>query len=196
MGCGIYKITNKKNNKVYVGSSIELEKRKEKHFWMLKKGIHDNKFLQSSFDRDGIENFTFEIIEICDMNELVEKENFYILENNSNDMKFGYNLCLVSEDRRNKLSIGTKLQLSKYNLKKNNNFTKFSLTSIETGEEIIFETLVDAANYLYDNGYSKASLRNIRMKLSNSLRGVKVNCGRTNKCIRRTCYKHRFKIIN
>lgn len=196
MGCGIYKIINTKNNKIYIGSSVNIEKRKEKHFWMLKKGIHDNKFLQSSFNRDGIESFSFEIVESCKEDELVEKENYYILENKSNDMKFGYNLCLVSEDRRNKLSEKTKLQLSKYNLQKNNNFSKFSLTNIETEKELIFETLVDAANYLYSNGYTKASLRNIRMKLSNSLRGVKVNCGGTSKCTRKTCYKHRFKIIN
>ena len=196
MGCGIYKITNTKNNKIYIGSSVDIKKRKEKHFWMLQKGIHDNKFLQSSYDRDGKENFIFDIIEMCDKKDLVEKENYYILENKTNDMKFGYNLCLVSDSRKNKLLDKTKIQLSKYNLKKNNNFEKFALINIETEKEYIFETLFEAANYLYDNGFTKASLRNIRMKLSNSLRGKEVNCGKKSKCIRKTCYKHKFKIIN
>jgi len=74
MGCGIYKITNTKINKIYIGSSVNIKKRKEKHFWMLQKKIHDNKFLQSSYDRDGKENFIFDIIEMCDKKDLVEKE--------------------------------------------------------------------------------------------------------------------------
>lgn len=195
MGCGIYRIINTKNNKIYIGSSVDIKKRKEKHFWMLKKGVHDNKFLQSSYDRDGKENFIFDIIEMCDKKDLVEKENYYILENKSNNMNFGYNLCLVSDNRKNKLSNKTKIQLSKYNLKKNNNFEKFVLINIETEKEYIFETLVDAANYLLENGFTKGSPRNIRMKLSNSLRGVKLDNG-SKGSIRKTCYKHKFKIIN
>jgi len=195
MGCGIYKITNTKNNKIYIGSSVDVKKRNEKHFWMLKKGIHDNKFLQSSYNRDGKESFIFDTIEMCDKKDLVEKENYYILKNKSNDMNFGYNLCLVSDSRKNKLSDKTKIQLSKYNLKKNNNFEKFALINIENEKEYIFETLVDAANYLLENGFAKGSPRNVRMSISNSLRGVKLNNG-YNGSIRKTCYKHRFKIIN
>lgn len=196
MGCGIYKIINTKNKKIYIGSSVNVEKRKEKHFWMLKKGIHDNKFIQSSFNRDGNESFIFEIIEFCNFEELVDKENHYIIENKSNNMKFGYNLCMVSDERKNILSDKTKIQLSKHNLEKNNNFTKFSLINIETEKEIIFENLVDAANYLIMNGFAKGKPRNVRMSISNSLRGVKLNCGGNYKCVRKTCYKHRFKIIN
>ena len=196
MGCGIYKITNTKNNKIYIGSSVDIKKRKEKHFWMLKSGVHDNKFLQSSYNRDGIINFIFDIIEMCDKKDLVEKENYYIIENKSNNMKFGYNLCLVSDSRRNILSDKTKIQLSKYNLQKNNNFKKFALINIETEKEIIFENLVDAANYLITNGFAKGKPRNVRMSISNSLRGKEINCGGNYKCVRKTCYKHRFKIIN
>ena len=197
MGCGIYKITNTKNNKIYIGSSVNVEKRKEKHFWMLKKGIHDNKFIQNSFNRDGSESFIFEIIEFCDFEELVDKENHYIIEFKSNNMKFGYNLCMVSDERKNILSDKTKIQLSQYNLEKNNNFKKFALINIETEQEYIFETLVDAANYLLKNGFAKGKPRNVRMSVSNSLRGVKLNNGKHGKgSIRKTCYKHRFKIIN
>ena len=195
MGCGIYKIINTKNNKIYVGSSVDIKKRREKHFWMLEKGIHDNKFLQSSYDRDGKENFVFEIVEMCDEKDLVEKENSYILENKTNDMDFGYNLCLVSDSRRNRVSDKTKTQLSRYNLKKNNNFEKFYLVNIETEKEFVFNSLVEAANYLYDNGFANGQLRNIRMKLSQSLRGIKINNGHKGS-IRKTCYKHKFKIIN
>ena len=35
MNSGIYKILNKTNNKVYIGSSVNLKSREYKHFWML-----------------------------------------------------------------------------------------------------------------------------------------------------------------
>jgi hypothetical protein len=69
------------------------------------------------------------------------------------------------------------------------------LINIETGEEFIFNTLVDGANYLIENGYSNGNPRNVRQKLSLSLRGKKVNNGYKG-TIRKTCYKHEFKLIN
>jgi hypothetical protein len=82
-------------------------------------------------------------------------------------------------------------------LTKNGNFTIFSLTNIITEEVHIFDSLVDGANYLIDNGFAKGNPRNVRIKLSSSLRGVVVNNGKKNNgSIRKTCYKHNFKIIN
>jgi len=85
MNSGIYKILNKTNNKVYIGSSVNLKNREYKHFWMLKKNIHDNKFLQKSFNRDGLENFVFEVLENCDLNLLIDRENHYINDYKSNN---------------------------------------------------------------------------------------------------------------
>ena len=38
MGCGIYKITNKIDKKVYIGSSLNISSRHYKHFWLLDAG--------------------------------------------------------------------------------------------------------------------------------------------------------------
>jgi group I intron endonuclease len=197
MGCGIYKITNLIDKKIYIGSSINLENREYRHFWMLKKGIHDNSHLQNSFNKYGIQSFEFDIIEECDESNLIDKENHYINFYLSNIQDYGYNMALVNEFRRNNYNNEVKQKISKFNLIKNGNFTTFSLTNIETNEEHIFESLVDGANYLVNNGFSKGKLSSIRMKLSNSLRGKKINNGKNNKgSIRKTCYKHKFKIIN
>ncbi len=195
MGCGIYRILNTNNNKCYIGSSVNLESRNYKHFWMLSRGSHDNKYLQKSFNKHGIDSFIFEILEECDYSELIDKENFYINKYKSNDLTLGYNLSLVNEFRRNTYNDEVKVSLSKYNLKKNNNFTKYSLTNILTNEVFIFDTLVEGANYLLSNGFANGKPRNVRMVISNSLRGVKVNNG-SHGAIRKTCYKHNFKIIN
>lgn len=193
MSCGIYMIKNIKNSKVYIGSTIDLKSREYKHFWMLNKNIHDNIFLQNSYNKHGKDNFTFNIIESCDYNSLVEKENHYIKLYHSNDINYGYNLCTVNEFRRNNYNESVKVNLSKYNLEKNNNFTKFKLIS-ETGESFIFDNLVDAANYLIKNGYSVGKPKNVRQKLSEALRGKKINNG-YNGSIRKTCYKHKFIIL-
>jgi group I intron endonuclease len=195
MDCGIYKITNTINNKVYVGSSINLKEREYKHFWMLKKGLHDNHYLQNSFDKYGKENFIFEIIDFCEPKELISRENELIKFYEANNLNKGYNLALVNEFRRNIYNDEVKIKLSKYNLNKNGKILKYSLTNIQTNQEYIFETLVEGANYLIENGFTKGKPSNVRMKISNSLRGKKLNNG-YNGSIRKTCYKHLFKIIN
>lgn len=195
MGCGIYQIKNKSNQKVYIGSSINIKNRLYKHLWLLKKNKHDNIHLQNSFNEYGEDCFEFSLVENCEYDELISRENYYINAFSSCNNDFGYNLALVNEFRRNTYNDEVKIKLSKFNLIKNGNINKFSLINILTNEEFIFETLVDGANYLINNGFAKGSHRNVRMKISSSLRGVKVNNGHKG-TIRKTCYKHKFKIIN
>ena len=60
----VYKITNLKNNKCYIGSSIRVEKRWKEHknTSQNKNNPHYNYPLYQAFREDGIENFKFEII--------------------------------------------------------------------------------------------------------------------------------------
>ena len=197
MNCGIYIILNKTNNKVYVGSSVNISNRQYKHCWMLKKGIHDNIYLQKSFNKNGDDNFKFEILEYCEEKDLISRENHYINEYKSYEMDFGYNLALVSDSRRNVLTEKVKLKLSKYNQEKNGNFKSFFLVNLENGEQRIFDNLKDGAKYLLENGFTTGSERNVRAKLSVCLRNKLVDNGnKLTNTIRKTCYKHGFGIIN
>ncbi len=195
MNSGIYIIKNIVNNKVYVGSSINIKNREYKHFWMLNRGIHDNIPLQNSYNKYGRDSFIFEVKEFCDDSILVERENFYISEYKSNILDYGFNLALVNEFRRNTYNHEVKVNLSKYNLRKNDNFLKFKLINIVTDDVFIFDNLVDGAIYLKNNGFTMGSDKNIRQKLSHCLRNKIVNNG-GNGSIRKTCYKHRFETIN
>ena len=61
--CGIYKITNLKNNKGYIGQSSDIKKRWRNHKFELKNNIHNNPYLQNAFNKYGEEAFEFRIIE-------------------------------------------------------------------------------------------------------------------------------------
>lgn len=78
---GIYKIINILNQKYYVGSSINLEERKQKHFRTLRRNKHVNDYLQNAWNKYGEENFKWEIVEILndlDLAEIRKVEQKYI----------------------------------------------------------------------------------------------------------------------
>lgn len=76
---GIYKIVNISNNKIYVGSAKNFKIRWKRHINALKNNKHHNIFLKRAFDKYGINNFKFEIIEIItDFSILKQREQFYL----------------------------------------------------------------------------------------------------------------------
>lgn len=92
--CGIYKIENLVNGKIYVGKSINIYKRWKKHKTLLNTKSHYNKHLQYAWDVYGEDNFKFSIIEqcSCDNDVLSAKERYYIEVYNSKNSDFGYNM--------------------------------------------------------------------------------------------------------
>ncbi|NCB03839.1 MAG: hypothetical protein EOM67_17040 [Spirochaetia bacterium] len=92
---GIYKITNKVNGKMYIGKSIDIERR-----WAEELNGQVNEHLRRSFSKYGIQNFDFSVIELCKEEELDEKEMKYILLFKSHNKTFGYNKTLGGEGGR------------------------------------------------------------------------------------------------
>lgn len=62
---GIYQIRNILDNKIYIGSTINLRTRRNRHFSELKFNRHYNIHLQRAYNRDEKENFVFEILITC-----------------------------------------------------------------------------------------------------------------------------------
>lgn len=88
--CGIYKITNVKTKMCYIGQAKSVKTRWREH---MKCGLGidtpaGNK-LYAAMLKDGIENFSFELLETCSPADLNEKERTYIDIFSSYD--FGYN---------------------------------------------------------------------------------------------------------
>ena len=74
----IYKIRNKINNKIYVGSAINFKNRVKVHKHRLRNNIHHSPRLQNSWNKHGGENFLFEVLEICEKDNLINREQYYI----------------------------------------------------------------------------------------------------------------------
>ena len=87
----IYKITNTKNGKIYIGQTVQaLNKRIAKHKQRMKSGAKMP--LYCAFRKYGIESFTFEVIDTANnAEELNEKEIYWISYFNSIH-PHGYNL--------------------------------------------------------------------------------------------------------
>ena len=87
---GIYKITNKLSGLCYIGQSKDIRERWREH---LKCGIGidtpSNNRLYQAMLKDGVDNFTFELLEVCSLQELDEKEKFYIQLYQAKE--YGYN---------------------------------------------------------------------------------------------------------
>ena len=76
---GVYKITNTKTNKVYIGSSKNIYKRCYDHKYLLRHNKHHSTHLQESWNKYGEDSFTFEVIEeVQNADDLRIREQHYL----------------------------------------------------------------------------------------------------------------------
>lgn len=86
---GIYKIVNITSQHFYVGSAVNLLRRKTDHFRHLKAQTHKNDHLQRAYDLYGSNAFVFIVIEHVENPEnLLEREQHYI-----DNLDPQYNIC-------------------------------------------------------------------------------------------------------
>lgn len=102
---GIYIFKNKINGKVYIGQSVNIAKRYIKHKFACNniKSKEYNYPLYVAIRKYGWENFSFEILEECTIEQLNEKEIYYIKKYNSYTgfkNSNGYNMTLGGDTGR------------------------------------------------------------------------------------------------
>jgi group I intron endonuclease len=90
MKSGIYTIKSLHNEMVYVGSSSNVHKRWAEHRSYLKADKHPNRYLQNTYNKHGYGCFEWEVVESCKVQELLERETYWISTLDS--YKNGYNL--------------------------------------------------------------------------------------------------------
>lgn len=91
--CGIYRITNTVDGKIYVGKSKSLRPRYRQYVRDFEKqaAYHMNRYLLNAMNKHGIENFKMEVLEECHIDELSERELHWMIELGSLG-ETGYNL--------------------------------------------------------------------------------------------------------
>ena len=71
---GIYKITNPRG-RIYIGQSVHLFKRKKNY--ITRKGISEQVKIYNSIKKYGWDNHIWEIIELCCVERLNERERYW-----------------------------------------------------------------------------------------------------------------------
>jgi group I intron endonuclease len=97
MKSGIYVIKNTVNNKIYIGSAVNIDKRWLQHKHSLKEGKHHSCLLQRAWDKYEEKDFKFEIIQVVtDPEHLLSYEQVYLDYYKSYEKDRGYNICKVA----------------------------------------------------------------------------------------------------
>ncbi|GAB1795501.1 GIY-YIG nuclease family protein [Priestia megaterium] len=181
MTVGIYMIKNKLNNKIYIGQSINLERRITAHIRDFNKGTHRNHYLQRAWDKYGEENFLFTILEYCETDELDKKEMYYIKEFNSLVENHGYNLDTGGNLNRN-FSKATRVKMSESRIGEKNGraiiTTKIAESlKVDMAKGISRNELVLKYNVSRSSLYNIATQKNwasVRSDLNETLKAIEV----------------------
>jgi len=92
MASGIYCFENKINGCKYIGQSVDIQARYRHHLRQLKRGKDGCTYFQNAWTLYKKENFDFYIIEKCAIEEMDDREVFYIKELHSHRSENGYNI--------------------------------------------------------------------------------------------------------
>lgn len=160
MRSGIYKILNVITKKIYVGSSIDIQDRWYFHKNSLSNGTHHSIKLQRSYNIHGVNNFNYEIIEECDLDSLIIREQFYI--DFFNSYKNGYNSRPKAEN-----NLGVKHSDKSKNLIRLASYGNKNMLGKHHNEE----TKQRISEKLINKSFSDET----KLKMSNSQKGRKHN---------------------
>lgn len=111
MSAGIYKITNKINGKIYIGQSLNIEKRFNNH-----RNKSQNVHLKNAFDKYGLDNFLFEPIFVLDSS-LTEEQMHFIMDEKEKEFIYFYE-SIDPEKGYNKKEGGSRGKLSEESIQK------------------------------------------------------------------------------
>lgn len=90
---GVYSIVHLGSGKAYIGSAVCVRDRIKTHYSALQLGKHHSVLLQRAWDKYGPEAFGFRVIEYCDADSLIDREQSHLDQHESYNPERGYNVC-------------------------------------------------------------------------------------------------------
>ncbi len=181
---GVYKITNTINNECYIGVSSNINRRFSEHRNNANCNLTKitSKPLYTAINIFGVTNFTFEILELCTLLELKEKEiQYYNVYKpsyciaNPNFQHFGQ-----TPEVRQKISKALKgrkpsekaLNASRKLIgSKNHNAKPVSGIYKDGTRELTFTSRAEAARYLIKANYTHTTERNAASSITGVIKG-------------------------
>lgn len=147
MVSGIYYILNKENDKIYIGQSVNVTKRLNRHKSELRRIVHPNDHLQKAWNKYGEASFEFSLLKKCDESELDYWEIYLIALYISFDRKKGYNQDYGGHKTKHR-SLETRRKIGEANKGEKNYWygkhlseeTKRRLSESKMGHEVSEET--------------------------------------------------------
>jgi group I intron endonuclease len=166
----IYKTTNLINGKIYIGQSIY---NKDTY-------LGSGKKLKEAIKKYGKNNFKKEILEFCDLKDIVKQEIYWIKKLNSRDVNIGYNIAKggyspsdIMKNHPNKKEIYAKISKALKGRSYNELYGKEKADQIKEKRRI---QNLGKNNPMYGkcNGDNNVSKRpEVRKKISESKKGSK-----------------------
>lgn len=150
---GIYFIKCKSNDRIYVGSSVNIYNRLHQHLHKFIKNKHF-KIMQNSVNKYGIENFECGILEYCEKERLLEREQYYVdtlipYFNTNKNINRPYARSFTKEERREIQRVVKESFYSKnhfyYVVQSQKKPVK--VTNVLTTEEMLFESRAECIRY-------------------------------------------------
>lgn len=188
MTSGIYKIINVTNEKFYIGSAKNIEKRWERHRKDLKLNNHQNIHLQRAYNKQWGEGFEFIVLEEREPCKLIECEQFYL-----DMLKPEYNICKIAnsslgvkrtDDFKRKLRAAN---LGKKHSEEHKNKIALKCKGRKLSEKHILSLKLHNTGKKHSDE-TKEKIRKIRigsthsdetkLKMSDRMKGHKINNGR------------------
>lgn len=158
---GVYCIINSVNNKRYVGSSIDLQRRFREYFNFSRLiTVEKNRVIVRALLKHGYANFRLEILEYCNKEECLSREQYYL-----DLLKPEYNTLLIAGSPQ-----GVKQSYEHVLKNSGKNHYNFGKNQSEEFKEGIRQAMSGDKNYLY--GQSLTDVTKTRMSLTNSKRIV------------------------
>ncbi len=175
---GIYQITNWENNKIYIGSAIKLNSRWLSHKSHFRRGKHQNSRFQRAWNKYGEGAFTFHILEYCNKDVLIEREQHWMDKTQCYNPIIGYNNRKIAdsglgtkrtEESKVKMSIAAKLRPPM------SEETRLKISKTKKGNSPLSE---EAKAELIKFNTGKKCTEETRAKISKTLSGRKYSAER------------------